>query len=106
MNVTEHEAIFRRWLTDHAGLMWKVVRAYTVTPEDAQDLLQEILLQLWSSLPAFRGEAKESTWIYRVSFNTALVWQRDEKRRQAKHEAFFNLNVAPDFSSPDDELIK
>ncbi len=79
--------------------MWKVVRAFTATPADAEDLLQEIALQLWRSLPAFRGDAKESTWIYRVAFNTALVWKRVEKRRQAKHEKFFELNGAPE-SSP------
>jgi RNA polymerase sigma-70 factor (ECF subfamily) len=60
--------------------MWKVVRAFTITPEDQEDLLQKILLQLWSSLPSFRGEARESTWIYRVSFNTALVWLRCKSR--------------------------
>jgi RNA polymerase sigma-70 factor (ECF subfamily) len=108
----EQETIFRRWLADHSGLMWKVVRAFTATPEDAEDLLQEIALQLWMSLPAFRGEAKESTWIYRVSFNTALVWKRDEKRRRAKHEKFFELNGATEFSAAhsaptrDDELVQ
>ena len=89
---------FRRWLADYVGLMWKVVRAFTETQADQEDLLQEISLQLWSSLPAFRGEAKESTWIYRVAFNTALVWKRDEKRRCAKHENFLELNVPLDES--------
>lgn len=98
MDVSEQEALFRRWLADHAGLMWKVVRAFTAAPEDAEDLFQEIALQLWMSLPAFRGEAKESTWIYRVAFNTALGWKRDEKRRRAKHEKFFTLNVSPEVS--------
>jgi len=104
--------IFRRWLAEHAGLMWKVVRAFTATPEDAEDLLQEIALQLWRSLPAFRGEAKESTWIYRVAFNTALVWKRDEKRRHAKHEKFFELNgtpgIRPEHSASvrDEELVQ
>jgi RNA polymerase sigma-70 factor, ECF subfamily len=112
MDVSEQEALFLRWLADHVGLMWKVVRAFTATPEDAEDLLQEIALQLWRSLPAFRGEAKESTWIYRVAFNTALVWKRDEKRRHAKHEKFFELNVAPEVSayqsaqSRDKELVQ
>ncbi len=96
MDVAEQESIFRRWLADHAGLLWKVVRASAATPEDAEDLFQEITLQLWMSLPAFRGEAKESTWIYRVAFNTALGWKRDEKRRRAKHEKFFELNGAPE----------
>ena len=104
--------IFRRWLADHNGLMWKVVRAFTVTPEDAEDLLQEIALQLWMSLGAFRGEAKESTWIYRVAFNTALVWKRVEKRRHVKHEKFFELNVAPESSAAhsaptrDEEMVQ
>ena len=68
--------------------MWKVVRAFTVTSEDQEDLLQEIAVQLWRSLPAFRGDAKESTWIYRVAFNTALVWKRDEKRRGETRKIF------------------
>jgi len=108
MTVQEHESLFRRWLADHAGLMWKVVRAFSAAPEDQQDLLQEIALQLWRSLPAFRGEAKESTWIYRVAFNTALIWKRGETRRHAKHENFFKLNVAPENSpsTPDDELVE
>lgn len=55
MTIEEQETLFRRWLAGHSGLMWKVVRAFTVTPEDAEDLLQEIALQLWMSLPAFRG---------------------------------------------------
>lgn len=96
MDVVEQESIFRRWLTEHAGLMWKVVRAFAATAEDAEDLFQEMALRLWMSLPAFRGEAKESTWIYRVAFNTALVWQRGEKRRQAKHVNFAKLNLQSD----------
>jgi RNA polymerase sigma-70 factor, ECF subfamily len=92
--------------------MWKVVRAFTATSEDREDLLQEILLQLWTSLPAFRGEAKESTWIYRVSFNTALAWGRDERRRRLKHEAFLELNIAPEAAShpheksQEDEMVE
>lgn len=98
MTVDEQEMQFRRWLAAHAGLMWRVVRAFATAPPDQEDLLQEISLQLWTSLPAFRREAKESTWIYRVAFNTALVWKRDEKRRRAKHEKFLELNGAPDSS--------
>jgi RNA polymerase sigma-70 factor (ECF subfamily) len=111
-NEREREAIFRRWLETHLGLMWKVVRAFTATQQDQEDLLQEALLQLWTSLPAFRGEAKESTWIYRVCFNTALSWRRNEKRRRVKHEAFLELNTPaetashPHEKSQDDEMVE
>src|SRR5262245_15395477 len=112
MTAPEQEILFRRWLADHTGLMWKVVRTFAVAPEDQKDLLQEVALQLWMSLPAFRGGAAESTWIYRVAFNTAMVWKRGEKRRHAKHEKFFELNVPPDNSAGhsattrDEELVQ
>jgi RNA polymerase sigma-70 factor (ECF subfamily) len=116
MTPHEQESMFRRWLADHTGLMWKVVRAFAAAPEDQEDLLQEIALKLWMSLPAFRGEAKESTWIYRVAFNTALAWKRGEKRRDTKHEKFLELNGAPEVSpemssgrhgsTRDDEMVE
>ncbi len=113
MTADEQQTLFGRWLNEHLGLMWKVVRAFTLTPQDQEDLMQEILLQLWSSAPAFRGEARETTWIYRVSFNTALVWQRDQKRRRVKHEAFWKSLPTHTFESAgepaatrEDEMVK
>ena len=44
MTAEEQETLFRRWFDEHLGLMLKVVRACTITPEDQQDLFQEILL--------------------------------------------------------------
>jgi RNA polymerase sigma-70 factor (ECF subfamily) len=58
-------------------------------------LLQDVLLNLWSSVPAFRGEAKETTWIYRVAFNTALAWRRVERRRRERHEKFLEFDLSP-----------
>src|ERR1019366_6140071 len=95
MTVQEQEAIFRRWLNEHLGLMLKVVRGCAAAPQDQDDLFQDVLLQVWSSIPAFRGEAKETTWIYRVAFNTALAWQRVEWRRRKGHETFLKFDVSP-----------
>ena len=95
MTAQEREAIFRRWLDAHLGLILKVVRGFAVAPQDQDDLFQDILLQIWSSIPAFRGEARETTWIYRVAFNTALAWQRGERRRRQGHETFLKFDVSP-----------
>jgi RNA polymerase sigma-70 factor, ECF subfamily len=94
MRVEEQEAHFQRWLRDHIGLMLKVVRACAEMPHDQEDLFQDVLVNLWSSIPNFRGDAKETTWIYRVSINTALVWQRGERRRHRQHEAFLKCDTA------------
>jgi RNA polymerase sigma-70 factor (ECF subfamily) len=78
------ETTFKKWLGEHQGLIFKVVRAYAAAADDQDDLFQEILLQLWFSIPNFQGKAKESTWIYRVALNTAMVWNRSEKKHR-KH---------------------
>jgi RNA polymerase sigma-70 factor, ECF subfamily len=95
MTAQQQEAIFRRWLEEHLGLMLKVVRGCAALPQDQDDLFQEVLLQLWSSIPAFRGEAKETTWINRVAWNTALAWRRVERRRREGHETFIKLSPSP-----------
>jgi RNA polymerase sigma-70 factor, ECF subfamily len=80
------DSLFKSWLTEHGGAVLKVARAYTLTTEDCQDLVQEILLQVWRSLPQFQGRASASTWLYRVALNTALAWHRKEHRRQLRQQ--------------------
>ena len=90
------EITFKQWLEEHQGLIFKVVRAYAGTPEDQDDLFQEILLQLWSSIPNFQGKAKVSTWIYRVALNTALVWKRAVKKRRQHRRSVIDISEVPD----------
>lgn len=81
MTEREQKRIFEQWLGEHRGIFFKIVRAYAFTPADQDDLFQEISLQVWKSIPDFRGEAKASTWIYRVALYAALAWTRREKRQ-------------------------
>ena len=89
------ESLFKSWLTEHGGAVLKVARAYTLTTEDCQDLAQEILLQVWRSLPQFQGRASASTWFYRVALNTALGWHRKEHRRQARQQPILEVEDLP-----------
>jgi RNA polymerase sigma-70 factor (ECF subfamily) len=88
------ESLFKSWLTEHGGAVLKVARAYTLTAEDRQDLVQEILLQIWRSLPQFQGRASPSTWLYRVALNTALGWHRKERRRQARQRPMLEVDLS------------
>jgi RNA polymerase sigma-70 factor (ECF subfamily) len=81
MNEIEQKHIFDEWVNEHKGIFFKIVRAYAFTPDDQDDLFQEISLQVWKSILDFRGESKVSTWIYRVALYTAYVWVRTEKKR-------------------------
>ena len=73
------EKDFLKIVEDNQGIIYKVCKTYRDTREDQEDLFQEIVLQLWKSYPKFRGESKESTWIYRIALNTAIAIFRKNK---------------------------
>lgn len=67
-------------ISEHRGMLYKVCGMYCFTAADRQDLYQEIVYQLWRSFRSFRGEARISTWIYRIALNTAITGLRKQKR--------------------------
>jgi RNA polymerase sigma-70 factor, ECF subfamily len=76
------EALFHQVLTSHDAALRRIARAYAGASDETDDLYQDILLQLWRSLPSFRGESAIGTWAYRVALNTALTWRRQARRRE------------------------
>lgn len=85
MQEDDRKRLFNEWLKSHQGLFFKVVRAYAFTPQDQEDLFQEIATQVWRSVPNYRGESAVTTWIYRVALNAAIAWtQKERKHRSGK----------------------
>ena len=95
MNPSDRETLLKAWLQEHRGIMVKVTRSYARSSGEAAELEQELRLQLWISLRSFAGEAKPSTWIYRVCLNTALTWRRGAARRERRFEPAADLAVLP-----------
>lgn len=75
------EKNFVNLINQHQGLIHKICIMYESDPEVRNDLFQEIVLQLWKSFPTFRGEAKITTWMYRIALNTAISGFRKETRK-------------------------
>jgi RNA polymerase sigma-70 factor (ECF subfamily) len=63
---------------------------------EAADLYQEMLLQIWRSLPSYRGEAALDTWAYRIALNTGISQLRREIKRR-------EVMTASDASQPVEE---
>lgn len=76
---TANRDVFAEWMTDHRGIIVKIVRSFTTDSADADDLSQEIAVAIWRSMSSFRGDSKPSTWIWRIALNRAISWQRSEK---------------------------
>src|SRR5688500_10945702 len=60
---------------------------YLKNREDAEEVSQDVLLKVYRKIEAFRGDAALSSWIYRITFNTAMSKLRNSKlARQAEQE--------------------
>lgn len=75
MNQAEQQQRFEEWTTNHRAILHHVVNAFAEAGDRAE-LMQELLLALWKAIPAFRGGAQPTTFLYRVSHNTAMTWRR------------------------------
>ena len=64
----------------HKGIILKIVNLYADDFDDRKDLYQEIVLQSYSAYARFEGNAKFSTWLYRISLNVALSYLNKRKK--------------------------
>lgn len=99
MTETEQQRIFDLWISDYRALLYKVIRAYGDTESDREDLFQEISIQIWRSVPNFREDCAISTWLYRISLNTALKWAKKSSKHSKGHHS---LDVANQLLAPNE----
>jgi len=72
---------FSDLLAANKDAIFRICSAYTSSRADAEDVFQEVLLNIWKALPGFRGEANMSTWVYRITLNVCLQAKyRKDKR--------------------------
>jgi RNA polymerase sigma factor (sigma-70 family) len=79
--VENKESRFVALIEEHKAMLFKICRIYQKDTADRDDLMQEMILQLWLAFDSFQGKSKFSTWMYRVALNTAIVFFKKQKRR-------------------------
>lgn len=80
MNTSDEQA-FLEMVEANKNLIYKVCLSFRDDQEPIADCYQDIVMNLWLAYPKFRGEAKPSTWIYRIAFNTCVSEYRKEQVR-------------------------
>ena len=80
---TTSEDLFVQLIQAHEGIIHKIINLYVDAEEDKRDLHQEILLQAWKSYQNFKGNSTFATWLYKVSLNTVLTFNRKAKKYDA-----------------------
>jgi len=102
------EDIFLSVLEENKRIIYKIANSYCPYPEDRSDLVQEMIIQLWSSFESYNSSYKLSTWMYRIALNTAISFYRKAKLRKGKmanlSEAIQNKMEAPEAYTADPKI--
>lgn len=75
------QQFFQEIIERHKGILLKVARVYCRNENDRQDLIQEMMIQIWQSVHKYNDQFKISTWLYRISLNVAISFYRNNSTR-------------------------
>ena len=79
------EEAFRVLIRRYQGKLFSIAFGITLDREESRDIVQDVFLKVYRKIHDFRDEAKLSTWLYRITVNACLNWQRRWKRRFRWH---------------------
>ncbi len=82
MNNKKTESDFQKIISENKGIIYKVSNAYCIIEAERQDLIQEIIIQIWKSFPNYNSKYKISTWIYRIALNVAISLYRKQNSQK------------------------
>ena len=72
-------AAYRGLVEKHQDLVYTIVHRIISSAEEAEEVAQDVFVKAYSKLSGFKGEAKFSTWLYRIAYNTAVSHTRKRK---------------------------
>ena len=96
---------FIQQINQNLGIAHKICRVYFPDPDDREDVLQEMMYQLYKSYKSFDGRSKFSTWMYSVCLNTALTYRRKDIKRKHESLSMSHHQIADPPSSNKEEAI-
>lgn len=97
---------FIQQINQNLGIAHKVARLYFSEWDDRDDVLQEMMYQLWRSYKGFDGRSKFSTWMYSVCLNTALTYRRKEEKKKNESLSHTHHQIANPPTENKDEAIE
>lgn len=93
MNITERE--FTQLVHEQKSTIYTVCYMFARDKDEAADLFQDVLINLWKGIGKFRNDSEISTWVYRVSLNTCISADR-KKRKMPTTRLDMNINLFDD----------
>ncbi len=84
------QAAFKELVESYQQIVFNTVLSIVQQEQEAEDISQEVFIQVYISIASFRQDAKLSTWIYRIATTKALDWER-KKRTKKRFGKILNI---------------
>lgn len=94
------EKSFLEGLEQNKDKLFRICCNYATNPDDSKDLFQEVLINIWQSIPSFKSNSAIGTWMFRITLNVCLRLQSTKKKQKALFRnmdsvTLENLSIAP-----------
>lgn len=90
------ELKFTQTVQEHKRMIYTVCYMFSQDSDQVNDLFQEILIKIWNGWDSFKGNSDIKTWIYRISLNTCINYDKKQKRGGQKVELDVNMGEGDD----------
>lgn len=101
INKEEH---FKQVVEQNKGRILRICKFYAPSEEDQKDMYQEVLINIWRSLDAFKGNSEIGTWIYRIAVNTSLTFAGKQYKRMKLNVDIETSNLKSILDDEKDEI--
>jgi RNA polymerase sigma factor (sigma-70 family) len=76
------EPAFKKLVDEYEGMVYNTALGIVQNEDDADDITQEVFIQVYKSVSSFKGESKFSTWLYRITLGKAFDHEKKKKRKK------------------------
>ncbi len=77
-----NESAFSKLVDEWQDMVYNTAIGIVQNPQDADDITQEVFMQVYQSISSFKGESKFSTWLYQITLSKALDQEKKKKRKK------------------------
>lgn len=87
----EKERLFTSMVEEQKQTIYMICYLFSKNPTEVEELYQDVLINLWKGFSAFEGRSSVRTWVWRVSLNTCITWQRKSRKKRLPLELSVDL---------------
>lgn len=91
--ITGDTSAFAKLVENYQHMVYTLALKLVKRPEDAQEVAQDSFLRAYQALSTFKGDAKFSTWLYKITYNRGLDFLKKRKRMLPINDVDYNFNV-------------